>query len=191
MIKEKLGGVQPITRGGTGATDAAGARTNLGITETQFAFRNYELNGCNIDSTNGNWTVGLSENGHGTYPPFNLWCQVTQFDCLHFKVQIGVHITNSNTANRNEILYYRSKWSGSAWSDWMTDEFYVATTAQLKARIDNDSFDFWDTTKNFIGRRINIRGRGYVEIYTKFDGNTGSGQVFVRKKLDGVYYGDW
>lgn len=92
----------------------------------------------------------------------------------------------------NHPVRWRKQDNGN-WGAWeifqINEGTFVGTTAELKAT-SRVNFDFFDTTKWFIGHRVNT-SRGYVEFYTKFNGSTGNSEVYVRKYLDSVYYGDW
>lgn len=91
---------------------------------------------------------------------------------------------------------HRVKWRKCDSGNWGTWEEFSINTGTLEgttAELKNTSmvnFTFFDTDKGFFGYRVNIP-RGFADFYTKLDGNTGSSQVFVRKQIDGVYYGDW
>lgn len=104
-----------ILNGGTGATSAAGARTNLGLDGKLFT--QYALNSINIDSTGGNWTVDISEEGHGTIP--TPWVNVTQHTSGHFITQMAVKCDNSESATgRDQRIWVRDKYQGKVWSNW-------------------------------------------------------------------------
>jgi len=101
----------------TSANLANYANSAGSVSELTYGFRNYDLNGCNIDGTNGNWTVAISESGHGTYPT-DPWFQVTQFYSTHFIFQIAVTLTSTNTNTFGCDAYFRSKYAGNIFSVW-------------------------------------------------------------------------
>ena len=104
-----------ISNGGTGATSPAGARNNLGLDGKLFT--QYALNSININSTDGNWTVDISENGHGTIP--TSWVNVTQHTSGHFITQIAVKCDNSESATgRDQRIWIRDKYQDKVWSNW-------------------------------------------------------------------------
>lgn len=108
-------GVLPIGQGGTGSTSASGARTNLGIDGKLFT--QYALNSINIDSTGGNWTVDISETGHGAIPM--PWVNVIQTTGAHFIVQIAIKCdTSQSTSGRDQRMWIRDKYSSGVWSNW-------------------------------------------------------------------------
>lgn len=83
--------------------------------------RKYDLNAINIDSTGGNWTVDISESGHGSVP--ETWVNVTQTTSGHFFVQTAVKINkDTNTHRRAGRVWVREKYNGSEWSRW-TDSY--------------------------------------------------------------------
>ena len=80
-------------------------------------FKKYDLNGCNVDSTGGNWTVDISENGHGTVP--KTWVTVQQFTSGHFYTQIAQTCnSDGNTARIDGRMWIRNKYSSGAWGAW-------------------------------------------------------------------------
>ena len=107
--------IVPISKGGTGSTTASGSRTNLGLDGKLFI--QYALNSINIDSTGGNWTVDISENGHGAIPM--PWVNVTQTTGAHFTVQIAIKCdTSQSTSGRDQRMWIRDKYSSGVWSNW-------------------------------------------------------------------------
>lgn len=140
-------GTLPIAQGGTGATTAAGALTNFGITATadelncmdgvklnvqtqldnksesthnhdSSYLKKYGLNAINIDSTSGNWTVDISNTDNGTVP--SVWVNVTQTTGGHFIVQTAIKCDKStSTTNRTQKMWIRDKYySDGVWSEW-------------------------------------------------------------------------
>lgn len=107
--------VVPISKGGTGATTAAGIRSNIGVEGKLFT--QYALNSINIDSTGGNWTVDISESGHGTIP--TPWVNVTQTTGAHFIVQTAKKCdSSSSVTGRDQRMWVRDKYSSGVWSNW-------------------------------------------------------------------------
>ena len=75
------------------------------------------LNGCNINSTNGVWTVDISDSSHGSVP--TPWVNVTQFSGGHFLVQIAIKCDNDSNASRPQgAVWIRNKYMSGAWSQW-------------------------------------------------------------------------
>ena len=140
-------GILPIAQGGTGSSSSAGALANMGLTATATELnymdgvtsnvqtqlnnksasdhnhdsrylKQYSLNAINIDSTGGNWTVDISESGHGTVP--TVWVNVTQTTGAHFIVQTARKCDNSSSASgRDQRIWIRDKYSQSGvWSEW-------------------------------------------------------------------------
>ena len=111
-------GTLPVAQGGTGSTTQSGARTNLGLNDKVFI--KHSLNSINIDDTDGNWTVDISEEGHGTVP--ELWVNVTQTTGGHFITQIAKKCDSAASAkNRNQAVWVRDKYaqgSTAVWSEW-------------------------------------------------------------------------
>lgn len=108
-------GALPISKGGTGSTSASGARTNLGLGGKLFT--QYALNSINIDNTGGNWTVDISETGHGAIPM--PWVNVTQTTGAHFIVQTAIKCdTSQSTSGRDQRMWIRDKYSSGVWSNW-------------------------------------------------------------------------
>ena len=104
-----------VSNGGTGATTASGARTNLGLDGKLFT--QYVLNSINIDNTGGNWTVDISETGHGTIP--TPWVNVTQTTGAHFIVQTAIKCDISQSASgRDQRMWIRDKYASGVWSNW-------------------------------------------------------------------------
>lgn len=107
--------ILPIAKGGTGSTSASGARTNLGLDGKLFT--QYTLNSINIDNTGGNWTVDISETGHGAVPM--PWVNVTQTTGAHFIVQTAIKCDISQSASgRDQRMWIRDKYSSGVWSNW-------------------------------------------------------------------------
>jgi hypothetical protein len=130
-----------VPHGGTGATTAAQARANLDVPSTTGSgasgtwninipfsgdatgFKNFSLNAIDIDNTRGNWEAGFSERtNHGTFPAWDGWCHVAQYDCDHFLYQVA----NSVTSGSSKVysLSVRSRWLEESWGLW-TDIFYT------------------------------------------------------------------
>ena len=106
-----------ISNGGTGATSAASARTNLGLDGKLFT--QYALNSINIDSTNGNWTVDISESGHGTVP--EVFVNVTQTSGNEFLVQTAIKCNPSASSthfDRDNKMWVRDRYKTGVWSNW-------------------------------------------------------------------------
>ena len=80
-------------------------------------FRRYGLNEINIDNTNGCWSVGISEEGHGTVPA--LFIMVSQESDGHFFSQRAVKCDADTNPNRKvQGVWYRSKHASGNWSQW-------------------------------------------------------------------------
>ena len=80
-------------------------------------FRRYGLNEINIDNTNGCWSVGISEEGHGTVPA--LFIMVSQESDGHFFSQRAVKCDADTNPNRKvQGVWYRSKHASGTWSQW-------------------------------------------------------------------------
>jgi hypothetical protein len=80
-------------------------------------FRRYGLNEINIDNTDGCWSVGISEAGHGTVPA--LFITVSQESDGHFFSQRAVKCDADTNPNRKvQGVWYRSKHISGAWSQW-------------------------------------------------------------------------
>jgi hypothetical protein len=140
-------GILPIAQGGTGSTTKEGALSALGLTATAAELnymdgvtssvqtqlnnksasnhnhdssylKQYALNSINIDNTSGNWTVDISESGHGAVPM--TWVNVTQTTGAHFIVQTAKKCDTSQSAsNRDQRIWIRDKYSqGGVWSNW-------------------------------------------------------------------------
>lgn len=108
-------GTLPVAQGGTGSTSASGARTNLGLDGKLFT--QYTLNSINIDNTGGNWTVDISETGHGAIPM--PWVNVTQTTGAHFIVQTAIKCDISQSVSgRDQRMWIRDKYSSGVWSNW-------------------------------------------------------------------------
>ena len=111
-----------VGNGGTGAKDAATARSNLGAAAASHNhdgryLRQYDLNGINIDSTGGSWTVDISDTAHGTVP--ESWVNVTQTTSGHFYVQTAIKCDSSTDANRTApAVWTRNRYASNAWSKW-------------------------------------------------------------------------
>ena len=85
--------------------------------KTDRALVYYDINGINIDSTPGNWTVDISEEGHGTIP--KTWVNVTQTTSNHFFVQTAIRCNSRDTnAYENGEVWHRDKYTGKTWSKW-------------------------------------------------------------------------
>lgn len=139
-------GTLPIGQGGTGSATKEGALSNFGLTATAKELnymdgvtsnvqtqlngksptshnhdgsylKQYGLNTINIDSTDGNWTVDISESGHGTIP--TPWVNVTQTTGAHFIVQTAKKCDSSSSATgRDQRMWVRDKYSSGVWSNW-------------------------------------------------------------------------
>lgn len=96
--------------------DSAYAKTNHNHDGSYL--KQYGLNAINIDSTGGNWTVDISEEGHGTIP--TPWVNVTQTTGAHFIVQTAIKCDSStSTSGRDQRIWIRDKYSQSGvWSNW-------------------------------------------------------------------------
>ena len=82
-------------------------------TNTDYIFRDYNLNTLNIDEKfNENYTASISEEGHGTRPVGG-WTQIINFNASHFIMQL---CSNNGTSD----LYVRSRHSAPdrSWCDW-------------------------------------------------------------------------
>ena len=80
-------------------------------------FRAYGLNEINVDSTGGNWSVDISEYGHGTIP--EPWVNIQQTSSGHFFAQIAIKCDNDGNADRKtRAMWVRNKYSSGAWSQW-------------------------------------------------------------------------
>ena len=86
-----------------------------------YNFVNKTLNSANIDTEfDYNYTVGISESGHGTTPNNGTWFIVINHTCHHFIQQIATHC-DANWTNK-QTTFVRSRWigeSGAGWSEWM------------------------------------------------------------------------
>lgn len=135
-------GALPVANGGTGATSPLQARNNLGITAANIGaagvshnhddryIRKYDLNSLNIDLNDGNWTIDISEPGHGTLPTINgnqiNWINVTQTTSGHFLVQTAIRCIGSTDSSRRTNMFIRDKYNGKdpvtgkdcVWSTW-------------------------------------------------------------------------
>ena len=133
-------GALPVGNGGTGATSPGQARSNLGITAANIGaagvnhnhdniyIRKYDLNSLNIDLNGGNWTVDISESGHGTLPKIGEstinWVNVTQTSAGHFLVQTAIRCIGSQDSTRKTNMFVRDKYNGTidgkscVWSQW-------------------------------------------------------------------------
>lgn len=79
--------------------------------------KQYGLNGCNIDTTGGSWTVDISTTGYGTIPA--TWVNVTQTTSGHFLTQVAIKCDNSASATRaGRQMWIRDKYASKAWSEW-------------------------------------------------------------------------
>ena len=93
--------------------------------------KQYGLNGCNVDSTSGCWTVDISDSSHGTVP--TTWVNVTQTTSGHFLTQIAKKCDNSTAtdSSRNQSVWVRDKYVGGGWSSWkridITNQLYNFT----------------------------------------------------------------
>lgn len=75
------------------------------------------LNGLNIDTDGAaHYTVGLSEDGHGTRPQGD-WMNIMNFHCGHFIAQIAIKCQNNGSAEGNQ-MWIRNKYIGGSWSGW-------------------------------------------------------------------------
>lgn len=84
---------------------------------TDRTLKSYDINAIDIDSTPGNWTVDISEEGHGTIP--KIWVNVTQTTSGHFFVQTAIRCDTRNTnAYENGEVWFRDKYDGATWSKW-------------------------------------------------------------------------
>lgn len=80
-------------------------------------FRAYGLNEINVDSTGGNWSVDISEYGHGTIP--EPWVNIQQTSSGHFFAQIAIKCdSDGNAARKTRAMWVRNKYSSGAWSQW-------------------------------------------------------------------------
>lgn len=114
---------QTVTPANIGAATSEHSHNDLYYTETEVNtilgsyLKKYELNAINIDSTGGNWTVDISEEGHGTVP--STWVNVTQTTSGHFYTQIAIKCNKDSNTNREAgDIWIRDKYNGSAWSKW-------------------------------------------------------------------------
>ena len=107
----------------------------IGAAAKSEAFIKYNLNSINIDSTDGNWTVDISEAGHGTIP--SVWVNVTQTTSVgHFYVQKAVKCNSDSNANRDAGQYWiRDKYNGGAWSKWTPVSGKVASTDAFSTNV--------------------------------------------------------
>ena len=80
-------------------------------------FTQYAINSINIDNTGGNWTVDISETGHGAIPMS--WVNVTQTTGAHFIVQTAIKCDISqSTSGRDQRMWIRDKYASGVWSNW-------------------------------------------------------------------------
>lgn len=78
--------------------------------------KNYGMNGCNIDSTDGNWTAYISENGYGTVPETEI--AVTQLgDGILFQIALKCE-NNTSTYRKGNKVWIRNKNLNGVWSAW-------------------------------------------------------------------------
>lgn len=86
-------------------------------TQIDTTLKFYEHNTIDIDNTPGNWTVDVSEEGHGTIP--KIWVNVTQTTSSHFLVQTAIRCNTRDTnAYENGEIWIRDKYDGATWSKW-------------------------------------------------------------------------
>lgn len=109
--QHKAGGSDPITPAEIGAVPA----DQLNI----FNFTNKNLNSVNIDTNfDFNYTVALSEDGHGTRPTTG-WINVVNIFSGHFSSQIAFSVTTSETPNRGVKMWVRERYVATGvWSVW-------------------------------------------------------------------------
>ena len=79
--------------------------------------KKYGLNGCNVDSTAGIWTVDISDTAHGTVP--ETFVTVTQFSSDHFLFQLAMKCNpHDSTTRKDSYVWARNKYNANAWSAW-------------------------------------------------------------------------
>lgn len=194
----------PVSKGGTGSTTAAEARTKLGLNDK--VFTKHTLNSINIDNTAGNWTVDISEQGHGTIPA--VFVNVTQTTGDHFRIQIAIKCDVSNsTTGRDQRVWVRDKYSSGVWSEWK----YVLTEntgIQMVKLWENpkptaNSFDgqrikvldAYSTEYDFIEILYQISYGGYEDVSrmrtyrSKSTGTTASGKMFGKGSTNSFHRG--
>ena len=89
----------------------------LTTASSNYLFPDKNLNGTNIDTdTDYNYTVGLSEDGHGTRPQGD-WMNIMNFHCGHFIAQIAIKCQNNGSAEGNQ-MWIRNKYLSGSWSGW-------------------------------------------------------------------------
>ena len=173
-------GAIPISKGGTGSTSASEARTKLGLDGKLFT--QYAINSINIDNTGGNWTVDISETGHGAIPM--QWVNVTQTTGAHFIVQTAIKCDISQSASgRDQRMWIRDKYASGVWSNWK--EVLTENRGVQMVKL-------WQNarpTSEFAAQSISVANLGSYDLFlVEYYYNTGLGSIYtsiIAKDIEG------
>lgn len=117
---------------------------------TDPVFKNMGLNTVNIDDEyRHNYVVGLSENGHGTYPITGGWLTVTNYANDHFATQTAYTCVQSDDATRDVQMWVRERYYGGSWSSWK--KIIIGNVSKW---IDN-GLDIWGTQGDWFAYSTN------------------------------------
>lgn len=106
----------PLSGGNITGGLTVGSKSVLTTDSNLYNFRNMNLNSFNIDDVcDYNYTLSISEDGHGTRP-IGEWVHVQNYNSNHFFSQIAETVNAGDTSVKR--MFSRSKWNGGSWSTW-------------------------------------------------------------------------